>query len=194
MTDAPPLALSWSRVESWLAAHAPATHRELAPPAERADIAEAERALGVPFPPSLVESLSRHDGSGYHELVFMYRLLSVAEIVDRATMCRRIRREAGLPREHPPDQDVYDGWDDLWIPFATDDCGNHLVLDQRSVRAPARVGLDDHEQGGRFGVHPVYRSLPTLLDAVAHALETGEVVHHWEPIVTSEGELEWEVE
>ncbi|WP_405008506.1 SMI1/KNR4 family protein [Kitasatospora purpeofusca] len=53
---------SWDRIESWLARHAPVTHRLLRPPALLADIAATELRLGVAFPPDLRESLLRHDG------------------------------------------------------------------------------------------------------------------------------------
>ena len=53
---------AWARIEEWLARHTPASAAALAPPADPADIAAAEAALGLAFPPELVESLRRHDG------------------------------------------------------------------------------------------------------------------------------------
>ncbi|GAA2068100.1 hypothetical protein GCM10009801_16140 [Streptomyces albiaxialis] len=40
-----PISESWTRMETWLTEHAPATHAALAPPADPADIAEVERVI-----------------------------------------------------------------------------------------------------------------------------------------------------
>jgi cell wall assembly regulator SMI1 len=53
---------TWARIDRWLGRHAPGSVALLAPPADPAEIAAAERTLGVTFPPELVESLRCHDG------------------------------------------------------------------------------------------------------------------------------------
>ena len=200
MTQPPPVAHSWERIENWLEAHAPATFAALGPPASRTEIAGAEEALGLSFPEPLVESLRRHNGSDFHELIFMHWLLDTGELVSRWRMRTRSAERAGALIEPPPPgshdpggRSFHAGWDARCIPFATDGCGNHLIVDPTSFRRPCRIGEDDHEQGCHFGDHPMYRSLPALLAAVAGSLETGEALEHWEPVVDGQGVLEWEV-
>ncbi|MDQ1015626.1 hypothetical protein [Streptomyces afghaniensis] len=93
---------SWARVDAWLARHAPLSHAMLRPPASPAGIADAERALGVPFHPDLVASLRCHDGAepddGTVQLSFYGPLCGVADIVRNTTLLRSLGvEEAGLP-------------------------------------------------------------------------------------------------
>ncbi|MFI0372647.1 SMI1/KNR4 family protein [Actinomadura sp. 1N219] len=56
------LAAAWSRIETWLRAHAPASAALLRPPAGDADLAAAEAAMGVALPPTLAAWYRIHDG------------------------------------------------------------------------------------------------------------------------------------
>ncbi|MFE5730018.1 SMI1/KNR4 family protein [Streptomyces sp. NPDC056528] len=53
---------AWSRVETWLRRYVPGSYELLRPAAAPERIEEAERALGVPFPPELRALYLRHDG------------------------------------------------------------------------------------------------------------------------------------
>ncbi|WP_258572634.1 hypothetical protein [Streptomyces sp. KM273126] len=81
-----PISESWTRIENWLAEHAPATYAALAPPADPADIAAAERVIGRPLLKPLVMSLSRHDGlldQRFSLLPGFYRPMSARETGQR---------------------------------------------------------------------------------------------------------------
>lgn len=191
---------SWDRAESWLARRAPASHARLAPPADRAAIAEAERIVGLPFPAPLVESLLRHDGTGFCDLLPPFWWLhSVREIADawqrRTRIHERHPEAAELEEMYVDDTGEYGPWwHREWIPFAADGCGDELVLDQRQTDVRGRIGQADHEQGAFFERFAMCASLPALFEATVTALETGEVLNgRYERLVTPEGELEWEI-
>lgn len=55
-----PVAVSWRRIERWLAAYAQADREQLNPPATREEIEAAEHVLGFPLPVELPQSLFEH--------------------------------------------------------------------------------------------------------------------------------------
>ncbi|MFI6515561.1 SMI1/KNR4 family protein [Spirillospora sp. NPDC050679] len=61
--DAERLVAAWERIEAWLQVHAQASTALLRPPADEADIAEAEAAMGVEFPATLKAWYRLHDGA-----------------------------------------------------------------------------------------------------------------------------------
>ncbi|MEU6081036.1 SMI1/KNR4 family protein [Streptomyces sp. NPDC047108] len=181
---------SWVRIEIWLSRHAPASYAELAPPAERAAIAAAERAIGLSFPDALVESLLRHDGTGLSWCDLLppfYGLLSADGIVDTWKMMTRVHER--LHHDEEPGVPLW--WHRQWIPFATDRCGDFLVIDQRPTADRGRIGEADKVHGCEFGRHAWWASLPVFFETTAAALETGEALDADRPVVTEEGELEW---
>ncbi|AXK37307.1 SMI1/KNR4 family protein [Streptomyces armeniacus] len=193
------MAESWERAESWLVHHAPATYAALAPPADRAAIAEAERAVGLPFPDPLVESLLRHDGTDHLTLLPpFWSLLSAEGIADHWRLRSRIHGKGAEAAEPEAESELDESehgpwWHRLWIPFAADGCGDYLVLDQRPTACRGRIGDADHEQGAFFESHAMWASLPALFEASVTAMETGEVLDSYERTVTEEGELDWEI-
>ncbi|TDC09010.1 SMI1/KNR4 family protein [Streptomyces sp. 8K308] len=191
---------SWERVESWLAAWAPVTHAALAPPAARSDVAAAaEEAIGMEFPDPLRESLLRHDGTGYRVLPPpFWMLLDTARMVETWRSRTRINERSASfspdeAEEVDAEADFGPWWHRRWIPFAADGGGDCLVIDQRPSTWRGRVGKADHEQGCFFPRHAMWASLPALLHWTATALETGDVVDGYEPFVTAEGELDWDI-
>ncbi len=189
------MAQSWSRIERWLVQHAPGTFAALEPPAEASAIAAAGEVIGQSLPEPLVESLLRHNGTGDDDLLPpFWRLLSVQNIASDWQLGMRIYRDVfdGI-EEDDPDEDFGPWWHSHWIPFASDGGGDSLIIDQRPHRCRGRVGEADHEQGTRFGSHPMWSSLPALLDATATALETGMAVDGYLPVVADETELGWEI-
>ncbi|WP_229925603.1 SMI1/KNR4 family protein [Streptomyces longispororuber] len=190
-----PISESWTRIESWLDVHAPRTFAALEPPAERSAIAAAEQAIGQPFPEPLTESLLRHDGTGDYDLLPpFWQLLSVRHIVKAWQLRMKIYgAELAGAEEGDLDGDYGPWWHALWVPFAADGGGDYLIIDQRPYRRRGRVGDADHETGCSFGSHPMWSSLPALLDATATALETGEAVGGYLPVAVDETELDWEI-
>ncbi|MER5888051.1 SMI1/KNR4 family protein [Streptomyces sp. NPDC001941] len=186
---------SWTRIEEWLGRHAPRTFAALGPPAERSAITAAEQRIGQPFPEPLVESLLRHDGMGHYDLLPpLWSLLDV-EGITRAWQIRM--NIIGAADEPEADDDDPEGeygpwWHGQWIPFAFDGAGDYLILDQRPHRLRGRIGHADHETGCSFRRHPMWASLPALLEATAGALERGTAVDGYLPGAVNEGELGWE--
>ncbi|MFI5845742.1 SMI1/KNR4 family protein [Catenuloplanes sp. NPDC051500] len=168
---------AWLRIESWLAARAPATHRALLPPAAGPDIDAAQRRMSVAFPPDLVASLLRHDGAESFAAVLPagYRPMPVAEIVDnRAALCEVVSETPELSGTG-------------WVPFADDVTGGFLLVDQRPG-GHGRVG-EFGKNGLDFEAWPV--SVADLLEQTATSLETGRpLVGDVRPVV-EDGFLSW---
>lgn len=185
---------SWSRMDTWLARRTPRTFAALAPPAERSAIAMAEQALGQLFPDALVESLLRHNGMGHCDLLPpFWSLLDVQGIISAwQTRMQIYGDELAQAAEGDPDGEYGPWWHGLWIPFAFDGGGDYLIIDQRQYRRRGRIGNADHETGCFFSPHPMWASLPALLDATATALETGETVNGYRPVAVDDDELDWD--
>ncbi|GAA3165148.1 hypothetical protein GCM10010466_65010 [Planomonospora alba] len=170
----------WARIERWLRANAPATHRSLARPARARTIAVAEAQMGLRFPDDLRASLLRHDGFPHF---LRYAGVGVRGIRDTwRSLCASDGVDTADPRT--------DRWDGRMIPVGADGLGNHLVVD--SVRRD--VGETGH--GGAVSFTPGgvrIRSYHALLRTVADALEGGGSVGRWRP-VARDGALGWEIE
>ncbi|MGW6529420.1 SMI1/KNR4 family protein [Streptomyces venezuelae] len=163
--------------------------------AERSDIAVAEQIIGQPFPEPLVQSLLRHNGTGDDVLLPSYwRLLNTHIIASDWQLGMRIHHEVCEGAEEgDPEDDFGPWWHSHWTPFATSGGGDTLIIDQRPNRRRGRIGEADHEQGTRFRSHPMWSSLPALMDATATALETGQAVDGYLPVAAAETELDWEI-
>ncbi|MDG9713903.1 SMI1/KNR4 family protein [Streptomyces sp. DH10] len=185
---------SWTRIEAWLAQHTPRTFAALGPPAERSAIAVAEQAIGQPFPEPLVESLLRHNGMGHHDLLPPFWSLLEVQSITRAwqTRMKIYGDELAGAEEGDPDGEYGPWWHAQWVPFAFNGAGDYLIIDQRPYRRRGRIGEADHEAGCSFSPHPMWASLPALLDATAIALETGEAVDGYLPVAVDEDELDWD--
>lgn len=169
----------WRRIERWLKANAPKTHRALGKPARPGAVATAEARMGLRFPDDFKASLLRHNG-GFGFLGSSS--VGVQDIHEAwGVLCSFDDQDIGDPRA--------DWWDGRMIPFAADGSGNHLVID--SVQKD--IGTTDHEGGMRFRPGGVrIRSYHALLKATADALESGGSVGWWKPVADG-GTLGWEV-
>lgn len=180
---------AWDRIENWLAAHAPATHVS-SPPADPQRIAEAQRQVGAPFPPDLIASLRRHDGSGPNggdvfELPPFYHLISTQEIGNEAKILCDILVSSGEPGS------VGSWWHGRYVPIAVDGSGEALFVDERSGR-DGRLGEHDNEGDVNFDRWP--STLTELLEQTADALETGhDILGYCRPHVTPQGVLDWDI-
>ncbi|MCX4696223.1 hypothetical protein [Streptomyces sp. NBC_01408] len=198
-----PISESWTRIENWLAEHAPATRAALAPPAAPADIAAAERVIGRPLLKPLVASLSRHDGLLDRRSVLLpgfYRPLSARETAAEwqlftgfhdAPTTEAEGGEADLEFMRTGASRVLYGHPQL-IPVARDVRGALLVLDHRPETDRGRVHEAEAVEGVVRGSHAMWTSLPVLLDALALSLETTRPLDGYTPAVDEEHRLHWD--
>ncbi|MDH6538471.1 SMI1/KNR4 family protein [Streptomyces sp. SPB4] len=195
---------SWTRIENWLAEHAPATYAALAPPADPADIVAAERVIGRPLLKPLRMSLLRHDGlvgHGFSLLPGGYRPLSVREIVAEWQHCARYYDKSTADRAGEEEVDdhfmrVGSSFDLYGHPqvilIAQDICGGHLVLDHRPEIDRGRVHIADGEGGVSRQSHEMWTSLPVLMERIATSLETSQPLDRDIPIVEEDQRLRWD--
>ncbi|GAA2912821.1 hypothetical protein GCM10010517_79370 [Streptosporangium fragile] len=180
----------WLRIERWLRANAPETHRTLAGPGRARTIAIAEAQMGLRFPDDLRASLLRHDGAVSLGQVQPFGFLGNGSLGVRGIR-DTWRQLCGTDGEADGGEGAdprADRWDGRMIPFGVDGSGDHLVID--SIRRD--VGDADHESGMSFTPGGIrIRSYYALLKATADALETGGSVGHWKPGV-ADGVLRWE--
>ncbi|WP_437723469.1 SMI1/KNR4 family protein [Sorangium sp. So ce861] len=169
---------AWKRIGAWLAAHAPPIAADLAPPATDEQIARLETAIGVALPDELAASLRVHDGQGPYcgnPALGYWVALSCAAIAELwAEYGRRIADGSPL---HDKGVIADPGvrprwWHERWIPIATDDIGDSLVVDV------------DPAPGGAVGQIVRYRhdaetrrlespSLATWMGQLADEMEAG---------------------
>jgi cell wall assembly regulator SMI1 len=179
--------VAWQRIETWLAAHAPASAAALAGPAPVARLGEVQQRIGVTLPPELVASLLRHDGMGTgggQLLPAIYRPVSVADIgIQAKSLCEVLTQGVN--------ESVGSWWHGQFVPFAVDGAGDVLFLDQRRGHE-GKLGQSDHEGSVDFSRRPA--TLTELLEQTATALETGERTYgDYRAEVTPAGVLTWEL-
>lgn len=184
---------SWSRIDAWLGAHAPASLARLGPGADPAAVAAAEQVLGVALPAELAASLACHDGVEPECRVFPEMdFLSVSGVIDQWELRNQVAAEfladeADLP---PSDGDPF--WHRLWIPVGHFQ-GDLHVIDLRPGPGHGHMGWVSHDGSSSFdgGELP---TLGTYLSALADTLVTGRqpVPGLWEdPCISPDGELFW---
>jgi cell wall assembly regulator SMI1 len=181
---------AWKRIETWLAAHAPATRRSLQPPADAKRIDAAQRRMSVAFPADLVASLRRHDGVSRNRgtaftLPFFYGPMPVGDIPGEwLSLCSVLVEVFG-------EQDST-WWDKAFVPFASSGDGGDLFVDQRPGNH-SRVGDFYNEEGVSFEEWPA--SVAELLEKTADSLETDRPFgNSYRPKVTKQGVLEWDID
>ncbi|GGT29798.1 SMI1/KNR4 family protein [Streptomyces chromofuscus] len=199
-----PISESWTRIENWLAEHAPATHAALAPPADPADIAATERVIGRPLLRPLVKSLLRHDGLLDQKgslLPGFYRPMSARETAAAWQLLtafhdKRTADEQGEETDHDfmkvGVSGILYGHPQL-IPIARDVGGGHLVLDHRPEIDRGRVHEAEAVEGIRRVPHETWTSLPALMEAIATSLETSQPLNGYTPVVDEKRRLSWDL-
>ncbi|MES9617839.1 SMI1/KNR4 family protein [Streptomyces tuirus] len=200
-----PISESWTRIENWLAEHAPATYAGLAPPADPADIAAIEHVVGRPLLKPLVMSLARHDGLLDQRgslLPGFYRPMSAREMAaawqlltgfhDKRTADEK-GEEADYDFMRTGSSSVLYGHLQL-IPIARHPGGGHLVLDHRPEIDRGRVHEAEAVEGIMRVSHEMWTSLPLLMEAIATSLETSRPLNGYTPVVDEEQRLHWEFE
>ncbi|RPK89443.1 MULTISPECIES: SMI1/KNR4 family protein [Streptomyces] len=185
---------AWERVENWLRSHAPAAYDSLPGPAVPDEIRSTEQVIGRALPREMVDSLSRHNGSGEFVLPNFHRLNDVNMIAVECMEYRRIEDERRMGVETsalPPGGFFY--WNPLWTPFAHDESGNSLFLGQARDDSLGRVGVHEKDGGGSFPEHRALTSFTALLEFTARGLHDG-IIDLWgeqEAYVDDDGFLEW---
>ena len=168
----------WTRIETWLTAHAPAVAAGLNPPATAEMIAETERFLGVELPDDVRMSYSRHNGQDGGPYLFdgwMY--LSLGDVRSEWTGWKELL-ECG-------DWDDNDGnsdgsitrshfWIPAWIPLTHDGCNNHHCLDL-APGPQGRLGQIIHIWHDDATRRVVATDFYEWLADIADKLEAGEV-------------------
>ncbi|MFJ8692039.1 SMI1/KNR4 family protein [Streptomyces roseolilacinus] len=180
---------SWHRIDAWLAAHAASDLALLNPPAAPEEIREAERALGIPLPGDLAESLRCHNGvSAWATVLPEQSPLAVTGIVEhwRTRMDVAAENDGLTPR--PWDEEPW--WHPLWVPWAEGADGAAQVIDRRPGPGTGRLGWAGHSGGGDFT--DSWPDLASLLHAVTRALYEGGDVRGLRPYLTTQGGMWWD--
>ncbi|GAA1100929.1 SMI1/KNR4 family protein [Kitasatospora arboriphila] len=181
---------SWRRIDAWPAVHAPAASAALRPPAGADAVEAAERALDVPFPAELRESLGCHDGAtGWTGLLPEQSPLGAADIAEHGRM--RLETAAGTDGLVTRPWDDEPWWHPLWVPRAESADGGVQVIDLRPGPGSGRLGWAGHSGGGDFsGAWP---GLAAYLHEVSRALwHGGGVRGTYRPYLTADGDLWWD--
>ena len=128
----------WPRIDTWLAAHAPAVLAALRPSAPSGAIARLAAAAGRALPPGVISMYSAHDGAAE-------RSSTVLAAVRAPSAAQWARYMWWLPVEGAVERLTFlrglGSWPDELLPFALDAGGNLLVVDLAS----GRVSAWDHE-------------------------------------------------
>ncbi|MFI5763972.1 SMI1/KNR4 family protein [Streptomyces sp. NPDC051563] len=199
-----PISGSWTRIENWLAEHAPATYAALAPPADPSDIAALEHAISRPLLKPLRMSLLRHDGllDGRSSLVPGFDgLLSAREISAEWRFLGQWydKLEADEKGEEEVDYDfmrsgssrILFGHPQL-IPIAREVGGGCLVVDHRPEIDRGRIHFTESTEGATRRSHEMWTSLPVLMETIATSLENSQPLDDHMPVVDEAQRLDWD--
>ncbi|MBB4932818.1 cell wall assembly regulator SMI1 [Lipingzhangella halophila] len=178
---------SWRRIDSWLAAYAPAELALLNPPASGEEIEAAGREIGAELPAGLTASLRWHNGGDAES-----RLLPAASPLGAAGI-----RDAWRLRMDLADEDLLAAepgeepwWHPHWVPWAQTASGDLLVVDQRPGPGQGRLGRAVHDGCGSFtGSWP---GVAAYLSALAEVLYGGGALDGWRLFTTVDQRLWWD--
>ncbi|WP_433077840.1 SMI1/KNR4 family protein [Dactylosporangium sp. CA-052675] len=170
-----------TRIEDWLWNNAPATARELAPPATDADLEALRRTLGVALPDDLVTMLRWHngggDGDGRMTVAPGYAMLDTRGMAAITEMNRRVGSTA------PPSP-----WPAAWLVAASSFTSSYLVVDTAD---PAGAVFTFDWQDRAPAPEPTWPSLADTLATMLHTIETGVTPDGFPVEITPDGHLEW---
>jgi cell wall assembly regulator SMI1 len=158
----------WLEIVDWWRSHeAHAQLRALAPGAGDEALAEAERELGAPLPADLATVLRQCDGGPY---IQSYALLSVDGILRAWRMWTTALRDGSLGRRRIVDRPgaLPIWWDERWIPFAQDSCGNLVCT--------SPTGLIHLETQDSQGAYQEPGDFTSWLETYRGRLTSGELV------------------
>ncbi|MEU8177914.1 SMI1/KNR4 family protein [Microbispora hainanensis] len=180
---------AWDRVERWLGAHASATLRKLKFGADPQNLAGWETSHGRRLPDDLYVSYLRHDGADGNlgagfQLPPAYGLLGLYEI-DGINWgnCQDLVMEGDLDAADPENG----RWHGSFLAVGSDGSGHELFVEPRTGRMGEAGVRESVEYDGPMG----WPSHLAMLEALAGALERGEALRDWHPVVTAGCELRW---
>jgi cell wall assembly regulator SMI1 len=185
--------MNWSRADVWLRSQMPELHAKFLPPATVADLAVAEKAIGVPLPVDLAEWWTACGGLAnvdYAPVIpEFYSPLSVGQALEAREMMMQIRREFAVdPRiedvdshearklAEPAGSLIGDLWLPLFVPVAVGPSGSHLFADLREGLLHGCVMLFDNVEGA--DEEPYWENVAAMLDATVEWLE-GDFRSEW---------------
>jgi cell wall assembly regulator SMI1 len=122
---------AWQRIVAWLEQHAPALASRLRGPARAADIAKAERRLGLVLPRDLRESFACHDGDGESGVIGGWYLMSLDHCCREAKLMRRLVDEGAFAgaTAAPHARITSEWWSKRWVPIVSSGSGHSLCVD-----------------------------------------------------------------
>ncbi|TCC37039.1 hypothetical protein E0H50_10185 [Kribbella sindirgiensis] len=174
---------TWSRLDVWLAQHAPATYAVLAPPATDADL-----RIDLELPPELIESLRCHNGvTAWANLLPEALPSSAAQIAENWQLRMDLAGDFDGFVAHQPESEPY--WHPAWIPWADGD-GDLQIIDLRPGPTHGRLGMAAHDGTGDFTAS--WPDLTSYLSDVVDSLHHGTGVNGWYPYLTTHQELWWD--
>ncbi|WP_432091350.1 SMI1/KNR4 family protein [Streptomyces sp. NRRL F-5630] len=182
---------AWERFARSLAAHSPADHAALRPPATAEEIAGLEAQLGFVLHPELRALLERHNGAAEPRstgdtdpfpagafLPLGHRLMNMDEIAAQHRWCVGFKEDnlaSGLWHE-----EELQGHAHQWVPLARPNDGGIAFVDHRPGETYGHVyeiGIGSGDiDGSEWGT-----CLAEFFDGLAGSLETGEPFLHYVP-------------
>ena len=171
---------AWDRIETWLKANAP-TWKPLLSGATDAQVAKAEKALGLKLPVEVKASYRRHNGSDDHGFFpdhagadVSWYLLPLSAMVGEAEEWAELLDDGDFDDSKPTaDRGVRrEAWNKKWVPFAGNGGGDCWCLDLAPAAGGTRgqVICVSHEMAPR---EVLAKSFREWLGAFAVALEAG---------------------
>ncbi|MFB9904676.1 SMI1/KNR4 family protein [Allokutzneria oryzae] len=180
---------SWNRITRTLAEHAPATAKELLPPAAEADVRAVEDVLGQRLPVELFEWWTSC-GGGLHP-VLPHGYIPYRPIGSASAWREWTRRHGDGPQKGSAAGLPGAGWHSRFVPIATDGGGYDLAVDLRPGPLHGCLFAFSHQWGVAYP--PEWSSLTAMLGGVADALETGGPVGRYHAETTRGGMLVWKL-
>ncbi|TYB56951.1 hypothetical protein FXF51_41440 [Nonomuraea sp. PA05] len=175
---------AWDGIERWLGAHASATLRGLARPADPGAVATWEGYVRAKIPDALYASLMRHDGADGFQLPLGLVLATVSNYSSMHSNNCFLLIMGGRPGDADPGSGL---WHGSLMPFASSGGGEELFIEPRTGRVGQKRGGEPVRYDGPMG----WPSYLDLLEGVANALESGRPLREWYPTVTAGCELRW---
>jgi len=189
VTAIPDVAVSWARIDRWLAAHAPDRRAALNGPADEDEIRRLERTLHRSLPADLVSSWRCVDGTARRVLLIpeYYDPYPIAQALDRWRMHQRVQWEicpseftgqvrgflvdvAARPAGTPGPENDMPIWIGEWLPVAGNGAGGGLLVDLRDGPLHGCVLSYDRETNPRG---PLWPSVAAMWHEVAETLNGG---------------------
>ncbi len=131
----PEIRRSWERIEAWTKIHFPHALDHLNPGATDAQIAEAEKTIGIAFPEEARISFRIHDGCGTYENMYgvlsQRSLYSVLETAQSWLVWKNVTADSLFSRiKGEPEGPIRDDWwNPCWLPISDDASVNEYCLD-----------------------------------------------------------------